>query len=226
MPEFENVNGALESIPTSRLCSLAESIPWNRFMCFLNVYKLGLWFVYKSDLNWLVELRRECHTQGCQYPTQHSSLPDPCRFKGTVSRDGYFLNIFLEGPKNRNSTFSWTLYGCHNSLFSFCEGNPKWSFCLLLWITDKLWNSFQRLLRFLIASCVSKIWSETSLWAENCSESRLWMYSWKIDQWEQRKAGTESHATDRTIFRNSKCFQRSKQKIHINISFVLDRLKF
>jgi hypothetical protein len=43
--EFVSVEGAHESIlryDSASLCSLAELIPWNRFLGSLNVYKFGL----------------------------------------------------------------------------------------------------------------------------------------------------------------------------------------
>ncbi len=59
------------------------------------------------------------------------------------------------------------------------------------------------------------------------SESRLWSLKLflkrestleKIDKWEQRKARTEILCSFRSIFRISKCFRRSKQKLYIYFS--------
>ncbi len=49
--------------------------------------------------------------------------------KGIVSRDEYFVQVL----KFETVLFEWALMVF--TIFSclFCEGNPKWSFCLLLW---------------------------------------------------------------------------------------------
>jgi hypothetical protein len=82
---------------------------------------------------------------------------------GIVSQDEYFF----EGPKIRNSNFWMIAHGFHNFQLSFCEGNPKWSFCLLLW-------NHLLIVKFLPVT----LFRELFLAFFNTSETRLWI--WKL----------------------------------------------
>ncbi len=134
-------------------------------------------------------------------------------------------NIFLEGPKNRNNTEYFLEERWWFFIIFSCLLCRKSKSKILLASMKSLHNceipSSNPPLRacscFLIAACVSK----------SCSVTRLW--SWKLFRKpatnEHRKKSTKEStrkpeqkfdAVYGTII--SKCFQRSKQKLHINFS--------
>ncbi len=81
-------------------------------------------------------------------------------------------------------------YGFHNFQLSFCEGNPKWSFCLLLWnhllIVKFLPVTFFRELvpAFWEPPVPLKVVPKPASDYENGSKRRLWMYTRK--NWPMR----------------------------------------
>jgi hypothetical protein len=138
------------------------------------------------------------------------------------------MNIFFEGLKNRNSTLWMIAYGFHNFKLPFWR-KSKLKFLLA---------SMKSLTNGEIHSCKplpeSLFWPPVSL--NSGSVTRLW--SWKLFQkpalnvhWKKLtneskgKPGQKFDAAFGTIFRIDKCFQRSKQKLHINFSLELGRLK-
>jgi hypothetical protein len=75
---------------------------------------------------------------------------------------------------------------------------------------------------FPIAACVSKSCSVTACDPENCSES--WLYECTLEKKTNESKGNLEQKFDvplETIFRISKCFPRSKQKLHIDFSLEL-----
>jgi hypothetical protein len=62
--------------------------------------------------------------------------------------------------------------------------------------------------------------------SENFSESRpMYEHKKKLTNESKEKPEQKFDAAFGTIFRISKCFQRSKQKLHIDFSLELSRLK-
>ncbi len=79
---------------------------------------------------------------------------------------------------------------------------------------------------FLIAACVSKSSSLTRLWSRKLFRKPAMNVHRKISTIESKgKTKQKIDAAYGTFFRIGKCFQKSKQKLHIHFSLKLDRQK-
>ncbi len=140
--------------------------------------------------------------------------------KGIVSWDQYIL----EGPNAKTVLFDWALIWFLQFLVVLLWRKSKLKF--LLASMKSLTNSeipSSNFLRtscsgVLIAACVSKSCSETRLWSWKLFRKPAMNEHWKKSTNENK--GKPEHkfcaAFGRTLFKISKCFQRSKQKHHIN----------